>query len=153
RHPAVLACAHEAETRARPVAEFRRAHAPAVGEQCGQHRVACERFAFAAVDEQSQTRTIALGQALELSHQSMSSSRQVTSISATTALFGNASAVATSSARSAGWIISLRGIAVTRAVMSVSTKPGQTTVARTPCSQPTRRTACVSATTANLLIA
>src|SRR5260221_2470743 len=156
--PAILAGTHQAEPSARSIAKFRGPHASPVGQQRGQHGVAGKRLAGTAVDDETDDRPVALGQAMELRcrhvlTQNMSSSRQLTRSSATTALFGKAMAVATSSARSPGSIISPRETAVTCAVMSVATKLGQIAVARTPSSQPRRRTAWVKAMTANLLIA
>ena len=105
RDPAILARAHQAKSGARPITEVRRSQPASVGEKGGQQRVSRQRLAIAAVDDESNAGAIALGEPGELRFfraQNMSSSRQLTSSSATTALFGSASAVATSSARSAG---------------------------------------------------
>ena len=54
-------------------------------------------------------------------------------------------------ARSSGWVMVSGGRSVTAALMSETTKPGQTATARTPSSQPVWRTAWVRARAANLL--
>ena len=57
-----------------------------------------------------------------------------------------------SAARSPGWVTCAMSMPSWPATMSVLTKPGQSAVERMPCSQPARRTAWLSATTACLAI-
>jgi hypothetical protein len=64
--PAILAGAHQAEPGARPVAEFALPHSLSIGQQGGQQRVARQRLARASVDDETNDRPIALGQAMEL---------------------------------------------------------------------------------------
>src|SRR4051794_38524559 len=81
----------------------------------------------------------------------LSSGVELTGMTAMLAVLGRSRTKATMRARSSGWVILSGGRSVTAALMSETTKPGQTATARTPSSQPAWRTAWVRARAANLL--